>query len=488
MKKPSVFRRAAGLAKSLKHSDGNEDLSKRIEFAQQQVARRVEQKKKRERQADFDFMMKDSGLTQQELNDRLRSFRALGITTIGVHRFRACGLYKMDDEEAVRAIGLIKESADLEDELKRGFKRLGLGETTLEDLQPGIERFKALEKRLLTADEKRWIANKAGYLHPEDMDDAQIEDLALDMEFSRRILRCNHEGFTAFHFYGKSIPERREFICDEERRRILRRLNSDESNAILDDKLMTYEALSEFYGRDMAAVEGDGDYPKFKAFFANNDRAVIKPRFESLGKGIRLMEKPSDKDMHSVFFGLVDEYKSFLMEGFIDSAEEMRVLNPDSVNTVRVIAWFDGENTTIQSSSMRIGHAGSFVDNVGAGGLTVSVNRETGCIDSDAIDERGFRYETHPETGVRFKGCQLPAWDRALEVVRGVSGRIDGAKYVGWDLACTKDHDWVIVEGNGKTGFYGAQAPKDRGVRREFLETIGYDQSGLLYDDVDLNA
>lgn len=135
---------------------------------------------------------------------------------------------------------------------------------------------------------------------------------------------------------------------------------------------------------------------------------------------------------------------------------------------------------------MRIGHAGSFVDNVGAGGLTVSVDRETGIIDSDAIDERGFRYETHPETGVRFKGNQLPAWDRALEVVKAVSGRIDGARYVGWDLACTKDHDWVIVEGNGKTGFYGAQAPKDRGVRSEFLKTIGYDQSGLLYEDVEL--
>ena len=308
------------------------------------------------------------------------------------------------------------------------------------------------------------------------------------MEFSRRILRCNHEGYTAFHFHGKSIEERREFICDEERRRILRKLNCDESNAVLDDKLMTYEALSEFYGRDMTAVEGSGDYAKFRDFFAANDRAVIKPRFESLGKGIRLMERPDSSDMRGEFGRLLDEYGSFLMEGFIEAADELRVLNPDSVNTVRVIAWFDGESTSIQSASMRIGHAGSFVDNVGAGGLTVSVDKETGVIDSDAIDEAGFRYEVHPETGVRFKGCQLPAWDRAIEVVKAVSGRIDGARYVGWDLACTKDHDWVIVEGNGKTGFYGAQAPKDRGVRREFLETIGYDQNGLLYEDVELDG
>lgn len=488
MKKASIFRRAAGIARSLVGNGAETGKAKRIEFAQQQVADRVSRKRKRERDADLAFMSQDSGMSREELNAKLRDFRALGITTIGVHRFRACGLYKMEGEQALETIGLIKESADLEDDLKRGFKRMGLGEVSLEDLQPGIESFKALESRLLTADEKKRIAAKAAYLHPETMDDAETEDLALDMEFSRRILRCNHEGYTAFHFRDKSIPERREFICDEERRRILRKLNSDESNAILDDKLMTYEALSGFYGRDMAAVEGDGDYPEFCGFFTKNDMAVIKPRFESLGKGIRLMERPSDEDMRSEFRNLVDEYGSFLMEGFIDAAEELRALNPDSVNTVRIIAWFDGEKTAIQSASMRIGHAGSFVDNVGAGGLTVSVDRETGVIDSDAIDERGFRYETHPETGVRFRGCRLPAWDRALEVVRSVSGRIDGAKYVGWDLACTRDHNWVIVEGNGKTGFYGAQAPKDRGVRREFLETIGYDQNGLLYEDVELNA
>lgn len=486
MSKPSIFKRAAALAKSLAKSEAKTDQEKRIEFAQQQVVRRVKQKRKNEREADYAFMMQDSGMTRQELDEKLQRFRTLDITTIGVHRYRACGLYLMDDEEALKTIALIKESAELEEDLKRGFKRVGLGEKTIEDMQEGIEEFKALESRLLTPAEKRSIANKAAYLHPEKMDDAEAEELALDMEFSRRILRCNHEGYTAFHFYGKSIAERREFICDEERRRILRKLNSDESNAILDDKLMTYEALSDFYGRDMAAIEGSGDYAKFSEFFSNNSRAVIKPRFESLGKGIRLMEKPDDKDMRSEFGSLVDEYGSFLMEGFIDAADEVRVLNPDSVNTVRVIAWFDGEKTAIQSASMRIGHAGSFVDNVGAGGLTVSVDKETGVIDSDAIDESGFRYETHPETGARFKGCQLPAWDRALEVVRGVSGKIDGAKYVGWDLACTKDHDWVIVEGNGKTGFYGAQAPKDRGVRREFLETIGYDQNGLLYEDVEL--
>ena len=169
MKKASVLSRAAGLAKSLIHSDAKSEREKRIEFAQQQVAGRVSRKKKRERDADFEFMSRDSGMSREELNEKLRAFRALDITTIGVHRYRACGLYKMDGDQALETIGLIKESAELEEELKRDFKRIGLGEKTLADVQEGIEKFKALESRLLTADEKKWIAAKAAYLHPEDM-------------------------------------------------------------------------------------------------------------------------------------------------------------------------------------------------------------------------------------------------------------------------------------------------------------------------------
>ena len=108
-------------------------------------------------------------------------------------------------------------------------------------------------------------------------------------------------------------------------------------------------------------------------------------------------------------------------------------------------------------------------------------------INSDGCDEAGFRFDRHPETGIRFKGYQLPAWDRALEVIHSVVDKIDGATFVGWDLACTADHDWVIVEANGKTGFFGAQAPHDIGRRRDFLKTIGADPRGALYNEVALD-
>ena len=472
--------------KALFVNDEKAGTAERIEFSQKQVDRRDRKKKRGIKQSGYEEMMQDSGLTQSELDEKLARFRAMDITHLSFYRFRANGFYKMTDEEAAEALRGMKRSVEIEEDLKWDFRQIDLGKKSYEEVQPRIDELKELESRLMTPAAKKEIAMKAGYLHPEDMNEEQIDNVAMDMEFTRRILRYSHNGYVEFHFFEKSIPERREFINGHERRMLLPLVNTDESIAILDDKLMTYERLKDWFGRDMVNIGSEKDWFRFKAFFDNNETAVIKPRFDSLGKGIKLIRKSEIKNMRKTFIELIDDYRRFLMEGFIDAADEIKALNPDSVNTVRIIAYYDGKTTSIRSASMRIGRSGSFVDNAGAGGITVAIDRETGMIDSDGCDERGFRYEKHPDTGIRFKGYQLPKWDKALETVYSVVDKIEGAKYVGWDLACTSDYRWVIVEANGKTGFFGAQAPHDLGRRREFLNTIGADPKGALYEEVAL--
>lgn len=467
-------------------NDEKAGTAERIEFSQKQVDRRDRKKKRGIKQSGYEEMMQDSGLTREELDEKLARFRAMDITHLSFYRFRANGFYKMNDEEAAEALRKMKKSVEIEEDLKWDFRLIDLGKKDYDFAQPRIDELKALESELMTPAAKKEIAMKAGYLHPEDMNEEQINDLAMDMEFTRRILRYSHNGYVEFHFYEKTIPERREFINGHERRMLLPLVNTEESIAILDDKLMTYERLKEWFDRDMVNIGSEKDWFRFKAFFDNNETAVIKPRFDSLGKGIKLIRKSEISSLRKTFIELIDDYRRFLMEGFIEPADEIRALNPDSVNTVRIIAYNNGETTSIRSASMRIGRAGSFVDNAGAGGITVAIDRETGVIDSDGCDEKGFRYEKHPDTGITFKGYQLPDWDKALEVVYSVADKIEGAKYVGWDLACTSEHKWVIVEANGKTGFFGAQAPHDWGRRKEFLNTIGADPRGALYEEVAL--
>lgn len=486
MAKVSILWRIGRSAKDMLFDVERAGIKKRIEFSRDQVKRRDKKKKKGINAAGYEIMAEGSGLSMKQLRDKFDRFRSFGICDLSLYRFRAAGLYKMDDEQAKKTLELMKESERLEDDLKWDFRLIELGKMTCDEAADKIQKFRDLESRILTAEARREIALKAGYLHPENMSDEEIDDLAMDMEFTRSILRFGHGEYAKFHFHDKSIAERRGFVSDRERNMLLSAVNTEESIAVLDDKLLTYEKLSDLYGRDMISISSEKDWFRFKRFFDNNDAAVIKPRFDSLGKGIKLIRRSEISNMQKTFIGLIDEYRRFLMEGFIDAAPEIRALNPDSVNTVRIIAYFDGADTSIWSCSMRIGHAGSFVDNAGAGGITVSVDKDTGVISSDGCDEKGFRYEKHPDTGVTLKGYQLPAWDKALAVVNEVSGRIEGAKFVGWDLACTSDYEWVIVEANGKTGFFGAQAPQGKGRREELLETIGADPRGAIYNEIAL--
>lgn len=484
MAKVSVFWRIARSVKASLLNIEKASTKKRVEFSQQQVEKRDKKKKKGIRQAGYDFMYQESGLTKDELKVKADHFRDMGIIGFSASRFKNTGLYKMNDKQARETLLKMKKSNELGRDIRWDYRLIDLGKLTYEDTYDKIEELKKLESGILTPEAKREMAERVGYLHPEKMNDKEINDLVMDMEITRRILRYSHNGYVQFHLHEKTIPERREFISGRERVMLMPIINTDESKAILDDKLLTYEKLQNWFGRDMISIGSEKDYFKFKKFFENNDRAVIKPRFDSLGKGIKLIYKEDMESLRRGFIDLIDEYRRFLMEGFIDAAPEVRALNPDSVNTVRFITHYDGKNTKIWSVSMRIGRAGSFVDNAGAGGVTVSVDKETGMIISDACDEAGFRFERHPETGIKFKGYQLPAWDKALEVVHSVVDKIEGATFVGWDLACTADHEWVIVEANGKTGFFGAQAPLDIGRRRDFLKTIGAPERGVLCDEV----
>ncbi|MBE6017740.1 MAG: hypothetical protein E7233_09060 [Lachnospiraceae bacterium] len=487
MDKKSILWRAARSLKAKITNIEKADTEKRVAFSQRMVEKRDRKKKKGIKKEKYAFMTQASGLSVDELKEKADHFREMGIVRFSAERFRMYGLYNMDDEQARETLLKMKKAYELERELKWDYRLIDLGKISYEDTYPRMREFMELESSLITMAEKRDIAGKVLYLHPEKMSDEEISDLAIDMEFTRRVLRYGHNGYVQFHLHEKSIPERREFISGRERVLLMPIINSEESKAILDDKLLTYERLHDWFGRDMVSISSEADYFKFKKFFDNNEKAVIKPRFDSLGKGIKLIHKSDLDSLRRTFVELIDEYRHFLMEGFIEAAPEIKALNPDSVNTVRFITHYDGENTEIWSVSMRIGRKGSFVDNAGAGGVTVTVDKDTGTIISDSCDEFGFVYERHPETGIKFKGYQLPAWDKALKVVYSVVDKIEGATFIGWDLACTADHEWVIVEANGKTGFFGAQAPLDKGRRRDFLRVIGAPERGVLCDVVALD-
>ena len=70
----------------------------------------------------------------------------------------------------------------------------------------------------------------------------------------------------------------------------------------------------------------------------------------------------------------------------------------------------------------------------------------------------------------------MPHWEEAVNTAKKAALMIPEAGYVGWDVVCTNDNRWIIVEGNAMTMYIGQQATIDVGKRKAVLESINYEK------------
>ena len=167
-----------------------------------------------------------------------------------------------------------------------------------------------------------------------------------------------------------------------------------------------------------------------------------------------------------------DLFDSFLKHGphqleeLVRQSETMARLNASSVNTVRCITFNTRHGIKDPYYFLKVGRAGSFVDNGGAGGILVGIDRDTGRLNTDGFDEFDNRYESHPDSGVKFNSYQLPNWKQIQKICLEMSSKTPKVKFVGWDMAHTDD-GWVVIEGNGMSQMIGPQTVTKRGIKAE---------------------
>ena len=152
--------------------------------------------------------------------------------------------------------------------------------------------------------------------------------------------------------------------------------------------------------------------------------------------------------------------------------EQMNRLNPDCVNSVRILTYTDRDNVHMLLSTARSAAGEGIVDNFGSGGMSVAVDLKTGMFTADGIGQDFRRIAKHPLTGTVLKGFQVPNWDKALEITERAARRaytLPQCRWVGWDLAFLKDGDVAILEGNWRPGTL-AQNTHEKGIYREILK------------------
>lgn len=140
---------------------------------------------------------------------------------------------------------------------------------------------------------------------------------------------------------------------------------------------------------------------------------------------------------------LSDKTNEYLVTEYIKQHDVLNKIYDGSVNTIRIIVFKkDGKTPTIGNAYMRFGSKKTgTVDNIGAGGIFVSLDEETGFFHDALIitdDLKIVPCKEHPDTHLPIEGY-IPNWDKILKDILEIAESLKQIEYFGFDIAITED-------------------------------------------------
>jgi hypothetical protein len=285
-------------------------------------------------------------------------------------------------------------------------------------------------------------------------------------------VRRNHPGrrvsiseYFIFGFYALDREGQGRYLTDVEATLCMRPLN-EEARPYLWDKAAFLRTFTDFVHRRWMFLP-DATEEEFVRFASRYQSLALKPFSSSWGIGFERLCCDEVEDWHALYERLREG--SYVAEEFLTSAPELSRFHPESLNTLRVITFYNGERFGVFGAGLRVGNNGKHVDNAHGGGIFCEIDPLTGVIVTDGLDEFGNTYLRHPLTGVPFRGEVIPRWQEVTALCRRACDTVPALRVVGWDVAMLADGKLELIEGNHNPGMNIVQAPAKHGVRDKFV-------------------
>jgi hypothetical protein len=289
-------------------------------------------------------------------------------------------------------------------------------------------------------------------------------------ELYRSFLVCESEqlaepmDFFKYRFYDFDRSRRLEYLTRRQYERLCRRFNSLSEMRILEDKAEFALEYRPYLGREVI-VPTPPERKRYSSLCHRCSHVVLKRLDGGYGRGIHFVET-SDPD--ALWDRCIRE--GLLVEEPISQHALLARVHPSSVNCIRAVTVRDGSGTVnLIATAFRCGMGSSRTDS--GGGLAAAVDAGTGVVDSAAVDHFGVRYETHPDSGVAFRGMTIPNWGSLLSVVESIVKSREGLRMANWDLSLRSDGAWILIEGNAAGGLGPCQEAGGRGLAKT-IESI----------------
>lgn len=146
-----------------------------------------------------------------------------------------------------------------------------------------------------------------------------------------------------------------------------------------------------------------------------------------------------------------------LVEAYFEQHRDMATFNPSSLNTCRVWVIRRGNQPAeVELAYLRMGRAGSAVDNQSAGGIVAPIDLSSGRL-AAAIDGlfTRQRFARHPDHGAQIEGETIPYWEDVKLLAERCLTVFPGLRFAGADIAIGPEGP-VIIEMNASPDREGA--------------------------------
>ena len=272
-----------------------------------------------------------------------------------------------------------------------------------------------------------------------------------------------------FEFEGKSDIIRSEYLTDSLEDEILINITGyDKYLNDLSNKWHFYELAKPFFLREVMQFNESSKIEDFVNFVLKVKDLFIKPLAGSEGEGAFTLKVCELKEAEDLFVRLKESHSKWMVEERIKQSAEMSAWNKSSINTVRVPAFLNKNGFYVLGTVFRTGRNNNCVDNIAAGGIFAHVDEKTGVIITNGLDVKGSELKAHPESGLVYKGWQIPRWQELLKTAEAVHRTFPSHIFIAWDFALT-DKGWDLIEGNWGR-LRSVQIANSKGIKNEFLQ------------------
>ena len=200
----------------------------------------------------------------------------------------------------------------------------------------------------------------------------------------------------------------------------------------------------------------DGQHPITEAQAiercGNLNEAIIKPTLGGTwGVGVKLIHTSEGivTDTNHSITDLFASYKhNFIVQERLEQHPDLAILNPTSLNTLRVMSYHRGDEVVILYAVIRIGRKGQIIDNETAGGIKADIDLQTGRIKGSAMGSPTEARMPLTDVGTPTDGHQIPCFDKVLETVKEMHLRIPYFNLIGWDMSVDTNGKPTLIEWN----------------------------------------